>query len=755
MASPEPEAYELPHTFRPLRYAALVEGKQARRERLAAQAAVHPGAADAVVVRADGKRRVMLIDDADPLDEQRQRRRHDAGHLQGSPYARLADFPDRVVLAHSQDVGYRYELYANAPAALRYMLCNPQAELNLRFYMVEDYRKVFAFFDFDKPIVAGTRTDVSHFIEACRLAVLMFCAFVDGALMWNTARVYDARWHFYEACTPAKLSAHAHSALVFADVVELGRWVARFVALLDEMRRAGYAHVAPLFYWHAKQERWRCIIDPAVYTPRPFRLPYNRKDSSAANPLRPWPRPAPGAVMSLAEHAAHFGRHLTTGFVHPNALAHGAAAANEPVPRYTGGLRAALTAFLLRGTAWPLPSLAALHRHISAAWQLALNCRLGEAELCAAQAAARSRKDSAPRQPGSPVALALEEQALGDDDALRAAVVDTFIGSSPAAALPASSQAQHPRRPSEVASRAEERRIQWLQAVAALQSTVVGSLHLPGSGNTAALSAAIGPGSLLAQTRASVLQSSYGLSVAPANGDSSSGAGAERYLWRERLVSLAAQCGMAATPTDSRAAPRALPCNLLAEYAFGALHLRTLVYLHNRAMHPADDAAIADSLMRAVLQLGNGGGGSDESADDDDTATLDTAVAFADTDYWRFLGLSPAHFGFPAEHTPLAAISALSDGFGMDDGDDDGGDSGSGGDGGSGRGNVDSDGRGGGAGHKQRGAQHGTTASRDMTGPAADRDSNPAGLHLRRVDSARGLGLADLLGRLAFYSVRC
>jgi hypothetical protein len=226
------------------------------------------------------------------------------GALEECEYYDREKYPRRVVLASTVPRAMTYWLFPNAESARRCV----QASLDtcwFRYIEDNDSLATYAYFDMDRPYGEGGfakriakqdeqfRAAREQFIQAAKLAVAYFQCFVDALFTGRTRVVapssYHGEWHFYDASTPEKLSMHAHSTMRFASVKELGSVVTRFVDMLRALHERNDPLVAPLFFYNTekKRHRWACIIDTSVYTSRPFRLPYQRKDCSRHNYLMP------------------------------------------------------------------------------------------------------------------------------------------------------------------------------------------------------------------------------------------------------------------------------------------------------------------------------------------------------------------------------------------------------------------------------------------------------------------------------------
>jgi hypothetical protein len=217
----------------------------------------------------------------------------------------------REVLAIAMPGGHFNYLLPPSAADAAFLVAAAGATDRHLFYVIEAARPVYAYLDFDCAEVARYTPDT--WAAAVRQCAALFGFFVD-ALFLGGAPAHE--WRFYDASTSTKWSAHAHSRTLFASVSELAGVVARFMTWLRLRRAARDPAVKPLFF--RRRSGRACIMDGAVYTERPFRLPLNRKQHDAHN----WLRPAYGTAP-LATHNDE----VAVGFIHPP---HGADA--TPLP---------------------------------------------------------------------------------------------------------------------------------------------------------------------------------------------------------------------------------------------------------------------------------------------------------------------------------------------------------------------------------------------------------------------------------------
>lgn len=234
----------------------------------------------------------------------RRRRKDDVAPIPDSQIAELSSewtVPGRVVLATAAYTGYTYYLPPSHDAALFVVAASPAIDRQW-FYMIEAARPVYAFLDFDCGAVAAYTAD--SWAAAVRLCAVLFAGFAAATFM---ARCDTEPWRFYDASTPSKWSAHAHSRIVFASIADLHDVAARFFTWLRRRHAARDPLVAPLFFASSRAPA-ACIVDHSVYTERPFRLPLNRKSLGAQNYLQPAYGTAPLPTPQ---------DEIAAGFLHP------------------------------------------------------------------------------------------------------------------------------------------------------------------------------------------------------------------------------------------------------------------------------------------------------------------------------------------------------------------------------------------------------------------------------------------------------
>jgi len=221
-----------------------------------------------------------------------------------SPYYDLTAYPERVVLASVVPAIYTYWIFPSAAEASEFV-ANSMMHERLWFFCIEKKRPVFAYMDFDRPSAGQS---VGSFVGATRRAVALFCCYVTATYGFSAVRdddTYDGSWWFYESCTADKLSIHAHSRMAFVDVDALSQVAKGFQRWLVVLHEADDRRTHGLFFV-TKRGAQKCIVDFAVYTKRPFRLPLNRKGVDARNYLRPLER----SSLSQVDH-------ILRGFIHP------------------------------------------------------------------------------------------------------------------------------------------------------------------------------------------------------------------------------------------------------------------------------------------------------------------------------------------------------------------------------------------------------------------------------------------------------
>lgn len=222
---------------------------------------------------------------------------------QYSPYYDLGTYPERVMLCNTVPRQYTYWLLPGAEDAAVHV-ANSLASERQWLFCIESGRPVYAYMDLDRP---RDTIGMERFLELARLATTLFVHFIDAFYSFSPLSRPDAfqddTWYLYQACTPEKLSVHAHSRILFASVDALNAVCIHFRAWLEWRRSSGDASVQEMFY--TRRRSLECIIDFRVYTKRPFRLPLNRKDVSVQNYLVP--------VHSPSDQVDE----ILRGFVHP------------------------------------------------------------------------------------------------------------------------------------------------------------------------------------------------------------------------------------------------------------------------------------------------------------------------------------------------------------------------------------------------------------------------------------------------------
>ena len=239
---------------------------------------------------------------------------------QHSSYYDLGVYPDRVMLCNTVPHQYTYWLLPNAEDAAVHVASSLAAERQWLF-CIENGRPVYAYMDLDRPCDATV--SVARFIELAQLATTLFVRFIDALYGFSPLARPDAfqddEWHYYQACTDAKLSVHAHSRILFASIDVLGAVVAHFRTWLEWRRTSGDQSVQELFY--TRRRALECIVDFRVYTKRPFRLPLNRKDVAVQNYLRPVHPPLASQVDEILRGFIHpWTPNLPTPLPHPDEL---------------------------------------------------------------------------------------------------------------------------------------------------------------------------------------------------------------------------------------------------------------------------------------------------------------------------------------------------------------------------------------------------------------------------------------------------
>ena len=271
-----------------------------------------------------------LVGDSDAAQKEAPHYDHDGDDLRDPTvlmYNRHSDrrrYPGRVIIASTSPWPYRYRLVCNAQRAIAEQLAFKDFVAPQDFYLIERNRPVRCYFDFDcgaDELMCDTAgIDERQFIVDCANTIVYFCCYVDA--LWPACRggsgraFYDGQWRLYSACMPSlagsKLSVHAHADLLFADVKHL-RWVVRrFVALMGHLRDHGFAGAARMF-----KRNGRSVLDTAVCTTRPFRLPLNRKSA-----LAPYNYLWPVALERQQPLDDRPDYHLACGFVHPDPSIH-------------------------------------------------------------------------------------------------------------------------------------------------------------------------------------------------------------------------------------------------------------------------------------------------------------------------------------------------------------------------------------------------------------------------------------------------
>lgn len=300
--------------------------------------------------------------------------------------------PPRVTYARPAAAGAKrpqdnmeYVLAPTAAAAVA-LVCNTPPPDRCYFFLIEPERPVYAYLDFDARAAAFPQfASYAAFRAAAMHGVGAFAHFVDALYGVSLRKLdrYDGAWHLYEACTADKWSIHAHAAVLFDSVATLRAVVQRFVAALRDLART-HAATRERFFAPRGDD---CIIDCAVYTSRPFRLPWCCKTRGASNYLRPL---APAASMAAD---------VLRAFVHPSATV-SVAPLGAPAP--------------------PPAALCALAVAPPQTWEAV--CAI--AERCLAAAAAPAR----PAPPAVPLQLLLDADCSVD------AVLAWLAGSSAARA---------------------------------------------------------------------------------------------------------------------------------------------------------------------------------------------------------------------------------------------------------------------------------------------------------------------------------
>lgn len=220
-------------------------------------------------------------------------------HASSSPFYHLADYPRRVMLVLHRGRGFSYWLFPDADSAAWQVANSARADRQW-YFQIEADRPVFPFMDFDRK--PSRHYTAVRFEAACRLITVLFGGFVNA---YFARRVWIGTaddWRFYCATTDKKFSMHAHAQCVlFANASELQAVIASFLRWLQHCRDwAPTGQIATELFHDGK-----CILDGAVYTKRPFRLPYNRKTSNEQNFLLPL---QPGATQD---------DDIRWGFIHP------------------------------------------------------------------------------------------------------------------------------------------------------------------------------------------------------------------------------------------------------------------------------------------------------------------------------------------------------------------------------------------------------------------------------------------------------
>lgn len=239
--------------------------------------------------------------------------------LRQNPHADRRFFPQRTILVTSAArFPYNYGLFCSAQRAIR-ELCSGALAPQFFALIEDDTRPVRCYFDFDAPPAElyDPACTQEQFVIDCANTVVYFCLYVDALLMRPTCYFYDPRrWSFYSACTRAKFSVHAHSDLVFANVTQLRTIVQRFVQLMECLRQHdNFEGARRMFMRNGKS-----VLDQKVYTPRPFRLPLNRKTQQSNNYL--WPVALHGQAQPGDDDRPAMAQHLANGFIHPDPSIH-------------------------------------------------------------------------------------------------------------------------------------------------------------------------------------------------------------------------------------------------------------------------------------------------------------------------------------------------------------------------------------------------------------------------------------------------
>ena len=225
-----------------------------------------------------------------------------------SPYYDRVAYPERVLLCTNALTQYTYWLFPTAEDAAIHV-ANSIVDSRQWFFCIEQQRTAFFYMDFDRDPGMG----VAEFLLLVRRGAALFCCFVDALYGFTPASrpIEMAQWWFYQACTATKLSAHAHSRIAFANVEVMREVMARFRAWMDWRCEQGDTDMERFYF--AKRSKGKptkrtCMIDFAVYTKRPFRLPLNRKNTNTYNYLQPV---EPDASVGQVEE-------ILRGFIHPH-----------------------------------------------------------------------------------------------------------------------------------------------------------------------------------------------------------------------------------------------------------------------------------------------------------------------------------------------------------------------------------------------------------------------------------------------------
>ena len=237
------------------------------------------------------RRRARQAADAPPVSDDCVASLSSAWHVVG-----------REVLAIATAKGQFNYMLPPSAADAAFLVAAAGATDRHMFYVIEAARPVYAYLDFDCCEVACYTADT--WAAAVLRCTALFGHFVDALFLGGAPSPHE--WRFYDASTAVKWSAHAHSRTLFASVAELAGVVARFMTWLRLRRAARDPAVKPLFF--RRRTGRACIMDGAVYTERPFRLPLNRKKHDADN----WLRPAYGTAP-LASQLDE----VAVGFIHP------------------------------------------------------------------------------------------------------------------------------------------------------------------------------------------------------------------------------------------------------------------------------------------------------------------------------------------------------------------------------------------------------------------------------------------------------